>query len=337
MLSVSPVIVQRGAFVRATKTLLQSFCHLLLHGPISGLHRLRNRFFPASGGGVRVCLWYLLSWAVTRLVWWRERREVRTAVLDGLSACLHEPESRCQALLMRHHRHLLLLEARRDRLQTRTGIARRQRQLVWTEEKAWRKLIADDQRSRIMAACHFGDYVHCLPRLASAEPPGRDRILLRHEAGTPGSLANMREVYRQLGLSVPEVLLAAAADPLVLRNRLRRGGCTLTTFCDLSRQFGVPVETMFLGRRAWFCSGPAQLAVSAGVPVIPVHVRPGTLMSRIVLAPAIDPAHWRGMDYQEAVRMVTGRLVGHLELLLREIPQYWRYLSVLPRYFTPPD
>lgn len=288
---------------------------------------------PRPSGG-RLCL---LSWLLVRLAWWRQRQEVRAAVLDSLSTCLHEPRFRCHALLMSHQRRLLLLEERRDRRQTRAGIARRQRRIVWPEEEAWRQTVADDPRSRIMAACHAGDYVHCLPRLASAEPSGRDRVLLRQEAGSVNGMANMREAYRQLGLSVPEVLLAAETDPLLLRRRLRRGGCTLTTFFDLSRQFGVAVETTFLGRPAWFCSGPARLAVSAGVPVIPVHVRPDTVKNRIVLAPAIDPSHWRGLDYEESVRLVTGRLVSHLEQLVREAPECWRYLTVLPRYFTPPD
>ncbi|MEX1199004.1 MAG: hypothetical protein WEB57_14230 [Pseudohongiellaceae bacterium] len=279
----------------------------------------------------------LLSWPSVRLGWWRERREVRMAVLDALSVCLHEPHSRCFALLMQHHRYLLLLEARRNSLQTRAQVARRQRRLLWPEEATWSESIAGDRRSRIMAACHVGDYVHCLPRLASIEPVTRERILLRHEAGTHAGVANMNEAYRQLGLSVPEILLASVADPLVLRQRLRRGNCTLTTFYDLSRQFGVPVETTFLGRSAWFCSGPAQLAVSAGVPVVPVSVMPGKSGDRLVLHSAIEPSHWRDLEYRDAVRLVTGQLVAHLEQVLREMPQYWRYLTVLPHYFRPPD
>lgn len=333
----SPFTVRRGASSRATNTSSEWFCDLLFHVLAVWLHRLRRRFWSTADGRERGCLLLLLSWPVPRLAWWRERRNVRAAALDSLSVCLHEPRSRCHSLLMHHHRHLLLLEERRDRMQSPAEIARRQRRLAWPEEEAWREAIAGDQRSRIMAASHVGDYVHCLPRLATAEPAGRDRVLLRHEAATPGSLANMHEAYRQSGLSAPEVLLTAEADPLVLRQRLRRGRCTLTTFCDLSRQFGVPVETRFLGRRAWFCSGPARLAVSAGVAVIPVHVIPGYNLGRIELAPAIDPSHWRGLEYEEAVRLVTGRLVAHLEKLLREAPQHWRYLTVLPRYFTPPE
>lgn len=297
------------------------------------LHGTIGAFLLSSGGWFA----YLVSWPVIRLRWWRQRREAKAAVLDTLSVCLHEPRLRCRALLMNHQRHLLLLEKRRDRLQTRAGIGRRQRHIEWPGEEAWRRTIADDPRSRIMAACHVGDYVHCLPRLASAEPSGRDRVLLRQETGSVSAMANMHEAYRQLGLALPDILLAAEADPLLLRRRLREGGCTLTTFCDLSRQFGVPVETTFLGHRAWFCSGPARLAVSAGVPIIPVHVRPDTPGSRIVLAPAIDPSYWRGLDYEGAVRLVTGHLVRHLEQLVREVPGHWRYLTVLPRYFTPPD
>lgn len=271
------------------------------------------------------------------MAWWRERPEVRAALLDNLSACLHEPAARCRVLLLRNQRHLMTLEKHRDRLQSRAVIARRLRRVAWPEEEAWREAVSGDPRSRIMAASHFGDYVHCLPRVACAEPPGRDRVLLRHEAGPASGLANMREAYRQLGLSCPRILLAAETDALRLRSRLRRGGCTLTTFFDLSRQFGVCVETTFLGRPAWFCSGPAQLAVSAGVPVVPVHVLPDTRGSRIVLASAIEPSHWRGLAYEEAIRLVTGRLAGQLEELLRQAPGYWRYLAVLHRYFTPPD
>jgi hypothetical protein len=309
----------------------------LLPGLVSLLRSLRYRFWSTAQGRERRYLLCLLSWPVIRLAWWREKREIRVAILDQLSVCLHEPRSRCRGLLTGHHRHLLLLEERRDRWQTGPEIACRRRRVVWPEEQAWRSALARDRRSRIMAACHVGDYVHCLPRLASVEPGGRDRILLRHEAGSPGAMANMRESYRQSGLSTPEIMLAAETSPLALRQRLRRGACTLTTFCDLPQQFGVPVQADFLGLPAWFCSGPAQLAVSAGVPVVPVHVRPDAAISRIVLSPAIDPSHWRGLGYEDAVRLVTGRLAAHLERLLFEMPQHWRYLSVLPRYFTPPD
>ncbi|MGM0633777.1 MAG: hypothetical protein ACQETO_11485 [Pseudomonadota bacterium] len=290
-----------------------------------------------AAGRERTGLLCLLVRPAVRLRWLSEPAAHRTDFLDTLSLWIDEPRSRCRSLLFRNHEYFLLLENRRNSRLGARELDWRLRRMDWPGSAAWRRSIMADRRSRIMAVTHYGDYVLGLTRLACAEPPWRRRILLRLGQGSDNARANLREAYRQLGLVPPEIRSVETVDAVELRQHLRRGHCTLTTFCDLPPRFGVPVRVPFLGATARFCSGPAQLAVSAGVPVIPVSVRPGHESDTMLLGAAIDPARWQGLAYDEAVRAITTELAAHLEHRLREAPQYWRYLGMLPGYFQEPD
>ncbi len=292
---------------------------------------------PDAAGHERNGLFHVPVRAVVCLRWQSEPAARRTDFLDSLSVWLGEPRSRCRSLLLQNHEYFLLLENRRNSLLEAREMGWRLRKMDWPGAAAWRRSIMTDRRSRIMAVIHYGDYVHGLPRLACAEPPWRRRILLRLGQGSKNARANLREAYRQLGLVPPEIRSVETVDALELRQLLRRGHCTLTTFCDLPPRFGVPVRVPFLGATARFCSGPAQLAVSAGVPIIPVSVSPGRDCDTIRLGAGMDPAHWQGLAYDEAVEAITAGLARHLERRLREAPQYWRYMGLLPGYFQESD
>ena len=81
------------------------------------------------------------------------------------------------------------------------------------------------------------------------------------------------------------------------------------------------------------CSGPAQLAVSAGVPVVPVIIASEGGQQELRVGPALDPGNWQGLGYAGAVERVMRFLLHPLEEQLGDQPHLWRYLSILPAYF----
>lgn len=260
----------------------------------------------------------------------------RQVLYDGWSVMLHEPRQRCRMLARRHLMHLMLTEERRNRLRGDEEIRDYRRRIVWPQRKAWSRAMANDRRSRIIATYHFGDYVHGLSQLAGAEVQGRVRMLIRQEHGSEASRMNLEADYRQLDRRPPRTLLADEVEPLRLWKRLRAGNCSLITFCDLPAGSGVACRVQFLGQPAWFSSGAAQLAVSAGVPVFPVISWHEADRSQLMTGAPIEPCLWQGKPFETAVQQLMQRLISVLEARLRQHPWQWRYLGGLARYFHPP-
>lgn len=297
------------------------------------LQTLRERCGVDRGGRERSGLLRTLAALTVRLHARHADPAQRDLLIDALSLLLHEPRARSRMILRANQAHLLLLEERRER-RCRPAASRQLRdQVRWPGREHWVRAIRHDVRSRIMVTYHYGDYLHGLSLLSTTEPPDRARILLRNRETSPGATANLQELYRHSGLSLPRIVVARDADVLALRHRLRGGDCTLTTFCDLPPGHGATQSVPFLGHMAHMCSGPAQLAVSAGVPVVPVILAGEGGQQELRVGPALDPGSWRGLGYAGAVERVMRFLLRPLEEQLGDQPHLWRYLSILPAYF----
>lgn len=296
----------------------------------------RESLWSDSRGKERRALLYLLCAIEVLLLAKRADKEGRHEYLKILSVLLHEPLDSCRRLLHRQQAALLLLEHRRNRQRQGYEIRFYRESIHWHNAKDFLSCIRSDDRARIFAAYHFGDYIHGLSSLAKTQELNRRRLLIRLERGSAESEANQREDYRQLGLKPPDTILSDEVDPLQLRALLRREPVNLTTFCDLSADFGDAVEVEFMGRRAWFACGAARLAIAAGVPVMPVICWYDGRNNCLEVLQCIEPARYPGESFNTAARRITQLLVRHLECFLRRFPEQWRYLAQLPLYFQDP-
>ncbi|MEX0618216.1 MAG: hypothetical protein WDZ76_13850 [Pseudohongiellaceae bacterium] len=199
--------------------------------------------------------------------------------------------------------------------------------LCWPEKSAYRKLIMRDTRSRVVAGYHFGDYSGGLHCLLNEGENRRQRIVLRDRVP-------VQTFTSQQQTKAVTTLSGRQFSPLTTAGLLRRGNTTLTIFCDLPRYYGTSVEVEFLGRRARFPRGPAQIAVFAGAPILPVICFRTGEGHQLDLHPLIETGVRRGEAPSDTVKRLTQQLVKILERYLYAWPAQWRFLNHLPFYFV---
>jgi len=126
---------------------------------------------------------------------------------------------------------------------------------------------------------------------------------------------------RQLGMDI--VPIGDGAGTTLLR-ALREGRVVgLLSDRDLSRT-GVEVE--FFGERTTLPSGPATLALRAGVDIVPATLLfEGPHGHRLIFCPPVPVA--RQGSLREDIARITQVVAGELELLVRRAPEQWHLLQ----------
>jgi len=263
--------------------------------------------------------------------------EVNENWLQMLSVLLHEPLARCRMIARNNLRHTANLEKRRHSRQPAGQIRIARETTSWPTARQYTRYCHHIGRSYIIAACHFGDYVHRLNRLAMAGPSGLRHLLISERHPGPESLANLLVDFGQMGISAPEILLSREVNVLMLRQVLKYQRCALTSFFDLPASHGQVLPVMFLGQKAWFSGGLAALAVSAGVSVVPVVTYKSGNRHCIAVGSVVEPETFALESFDEATIRMTQQLVNWLSGWLLRFPEQWRYLPDLHAYFQPPE
>mgnify|MGYP003134155988 CR=1 FL=1 len=182
--------------------------------------------------------------------------------LQALGKVLHEPEKEVQRLLRLNKFYNLYNTAKEytaERTERLTHFFR------WDEKENYRHLISCDESSRVLATIHMGNVFDAFRVISALAPAGRRAISFRR---TQRGRQDERIGIVATGVD-HRTISDRQASPLNIVSSLRQGNTTLAILFDLTFDFGETVEVVFLGHKAQFTKGPAQLAIMARVPILP--------------------------------------------------------------------
>lgn len=253
--------------------------------------------------------------------------------LSLIAMLLREPASSTRRLLTRNAIYLERLQASYNRRVPRNRLIKHCSEFRLRQRQAYLNLLRDDERSRILAAYHFGDYVYGMNTLVCLENPERKRYVLSQRAASGAYFENLRLGLGNRAIDKSAELLTTDTNAAELSRLLRGGNTTLALYCDLPAGFGERVEVNFLGRRAMFPKGPAMLAISNKAPLLPVINYNDGEYNRIELGKQIEPRLNCDESLQAGVIRITQQLIVFFEHYFYKHPEQWRYLKYLPAYY----
>ena len=263
-----------------------------------------------------------------------ERERAFALLLATLSQCLHEPQSRCLKILKSNAAYLSRVERYRNQPQGRAQLQKHVARFKFAQQTELSRLDAEDQRPRLVASIHAGDFIYGTNVFANYESPDTRQYVLLQKA--PGEIfqRNLSQAFGEKRYSSRTQLLLESFDFAQFRRRLNSSKSSLLTFTDLPPGFGRRVQINFMGRDAWFPVGPALMAISNRMPILPLLNFSVGDANRIQLWPLIEPNRQASQSVEEAAREVTQQLSSPLQWLMQRYPEQWRFLSALPSFFT---
>lgn len=267
----------------------------------------------------------------------RRRHAVNARVQQrSISFYLREPLRQTRRLLRANHRHLARLHRLRNKPQRRGFLRRYAAGFEIPDRDAISELLCSDSRSRVIATFHFGDFVFGLNQFSLLAPASRRQFFLSQEVQPAVCYDNLRKAFGTGGATGNQQLLKTTASGTGLSALLRQPGTDLYLFVDLPPGHGELCAVDFLGRPAFFPRGAASLAVLNRVPLLPVICLARGGGNQVLVSRQFEPDYCRRISAPARISAMTQALVALLEACHGELAQ-WRYLSLLPDYFMPPD
>lgn len=262
------------------------------------------------------------------------RERAFALLLATLSQCLHEPQSRCLKILRANAVYLSRVERYRNQPQGRAQLQKHVARFKFPQQTELSRLDAEDQRPRLVASIHAGDFIYGTNVFANYESPDTKQYVLLQKAPSEVFQRNLSQAFGEKRYSSRTQLLLESFEFAQFRRRLNSSKSSLLTFTDLPPGFGRRVQIEFLGRAAWFPVGPALMAISNRTPILPLLNFSVGNVNWIQLWPMIEPNRQAGQSIEEAAREVTQQLSNPLQWLIYRYPEQWRFLSALPSFFT---
>lgn len=256
--------------------------------------------------------------------------------LDSLAliaTLMREPIGSVKTSLARNANHIQQVDHRRDAQVSPRRIARYCKQFIVEQDADYKELLCKDERSRILASYHFGDYVYGMNVFACLDNPNRKRYVLSQSAASVAYFKNLQNGIGNRAIDRSAELVWSETRISDLSLLLRNGNSTLVMFCDLPIGFGERVEVKFLNRVASFPKGPALLAIINKAPLLPVINYCDGHSNRIEIGTQIEPYLICDESLQAGVGRITQELICFFERFFIMYPEQWRYLRNLPVYY----
>ncbi len=173
----------------------------------------------------------------------------------------------------------------------------------------------------VLVTAHVGNYE--VGSMLPASREARHVHVVREQEIDPRAQAMIREMMARHPDANYSVHFQSE-DPLqgIALLQALRAGEIVALQGDRPRAGARNVEATLFGRPFEVAAGPAALARTAGVPILPVFVfREGRLHYRVVFRPAIDPPRTR--DRAADIDATARRIVENVEWAIRERPTQW--------------
>ena len=262
-----------------------------------------------------------------------KRKLAGSALLATLSRVLHEPHGRCQQILRTNASYLSAVERLRNQPQSRARLRQHTSRFHFPQSRDLQLLDANDQRSRLVASYHTGDFIYGSNVFAGHESPETTQYVLMQKSPSAAFQQNLCSAFGERQFRSRTQLLLEDFDFLKFRRLLNSGKSSLLSFVDLPPGFGRRIQINFLGRKAWFPMGPALMAIANRMPILPLLNYSNGSCHHIQLWPLIETANRPGQSLEQNAREITQQLSYPLQWLLQSSPEQWRYLTALPAYF----
>lgn len=249
-----------------------------------------------------------------------------------LSIALRRSHADIRGLLAQNRLYNKCFESRRN-LPARPSQVRRYCQRIQVPQaEEYLELLRTDQRSRVVASFHFGDFLYGSARLFGLESVGRRNFVLSLNRSPDRSFVNMAAGF---GASAPKresELLYHETKTIQLSQFLRSGKVSILLFCDLPQGLNQTIEVRLLGRSSAFSVGPALLALTSAAPLLPMINFSDGNRATVHLGRQLEPSILRGESLRQAAQRITQELVSFFETYLLRYPEQWRFISLLPSY-----
>lgn len=255
---------------------------------------------------------------------------------NQIAFAFRQSTSAINSLLAKNRLHNCRFEQRRNKVGRGPLVQRYCEGFKIPQREDYLDLIQKDERSRIVASFHCGDFLFGSASLFSLDSNKRRKYVLSLNRSSPACYANLAAGFGHKAVGPECELLLCETDSSKLSQILRAGNASLLLFCDVPPGLNEAIEVKFLNRHAWFSIGPAILALANRVPLLPLLNYSTGNSSYLRLGNQIEPDLLPSETLREGAERITQRLVSLFESAFLESPEQWRFLSLLPRYFTKP-
>ncbi len=250
---------------------------------------------------------------------------------------IRQPIDETRLLLAKNRLHNRRFEQRRNSVERAPLVRRYCAGFEIPQRKDFLTLIRGDARSRIIASFHCGDFLYGTASLFALENESRQQHVLTLNKGSDACFANLEAGFGATAATAECELLLQESDTQTLSRMLRAGDTSLLLFCDIPPGLNETCEVRFLGRPARFSIGPAILAIANGVPLLPLLNYSRASSGRILLGEQIEPVLLPSETLRLAAGRITQALVSLFESVFLQHPEQWRFLSLMPLYFSQPE
>lgn|GEM_PF-1773058 len=249
---------------------------------------------------------------------------------------LRQPLAEVQSLLAANRLHNRRFERRRNGSDNQERIRSYCNNIQLPQQEEYLALIRRDDRSRVIASFHCGDFLYGSAKLFRLNNSTRRNLVLSLNRSAPTCFANLSAGYGDEQPWRDCELLLEQCSSIQLSRLLRAGKTSLLLYCDVPPGLNASTQLCFLGRPAWFSIGPAMLALINRVPLLPLINYFDGRQNRVVLAKQIEPERAAAESLRLAAIRMTQQLIDFFEPVFLQHPQQWRFLSLLPAYFSDP-
>ena len=256
---------------------------------------------------------------------------------NQIAYAFRQPVNIVNSLLAKNRRHNFRFEQRRNKVERASLVQRYCEGFEMPQREDYLNLIKKDGRSRIVTSFHSGDFLYGAASLFSLDSNQRNKYVLSLNRSCDACYSNLAAGFDRGALGPKSELLLCDTDSLELSGILRAGNASLLLFCDVPPGLNETIEVKFLDRQAWFSIGPAILALANRVPLLPfINYSTGN-SSYLKLGSQIEPELLPSETLRMGAKRITQDLVSFFEPVFLENPEQWRFLSLLPGYFSKPS
>ncbi len=254
----------------------------------------------------------------------------------GLSVLLRQSSQTIRTILAKNRLHNRQIERNRNNSGVPSLVYDYCQRFEIAQKDDYLKLVQCDQRSRILITFHFGDFIYGPNSLLRLDRPSRQKFVLSKNRISDACFQNLCNGFGRAAPDRSSELLYAETSSSDLSKLLRRDNATLLLFCDMPAEFNETVVVNFLGREARFSIGPALLAITNNVPLLPIINFFDGKANCLRLGSQLEPAMHCSESLRAAAQRMTRNAVSLFEEYFQLYPEQWRFTGLLSNYFSDP-
>jgi hypothetical protein len=255
---------------------------------------------------------------------------------NQIAYAFRQPVSTLNSLLAKNRLHNCRFEQRRNKVERASLVQRYCENFQMPQREDYLELINKDGRSRIVTSFHCGDFLYGSASLFSLDSNKRKKYFLSLNRNSNACYSNLTAGFGQKATGPECELLLSETSSSKLSQILRTGNASMLLFCDVPPGLNEAIEVKFLNRHAWFSIGPAILALANRVPLLPLINYSTGNSSYLKLGDQIEPELLPSETLRAGAKRITQSMVSLFESTFLEYPEQWRFLSLLPHYFSKP-